>query len=154
MNLLKLYRASVKWPGGRKIFSYLVALKAPYFRTITPFLLELSETRCVATMKKRWKVQNHIGTVHAIAICNLCEFAFGVLMEAGLTRSLRWLPRGMNVRYLKKADSDLRVVCDFPALATLAPGDHDVPVAVYNDKNEVVVDGHITVYITERPKRY
>jgi hypothetical protein len=32
-------------------------------------------------MKQRWSVQNHIKTVHAIAVCNLVEMAMGLVVE-------------------------------------------------------------------------
>lgn len=33
------------------------------------------------SMKHRWSVQNHIKTVHAIAVCNLVEMAMGLIVE-------------------------------------------------------------------------
>lgn len=46
------------------------------------------------TMKQRWGVQNHIKTVHAIAVCNLVEMAMGLVAEASIPDHLRWLPMG------------------------------------------------------------
>lgn len=46
------------------------------------------------TLHQRWLVQNHIGTIHAIAVCNLIEMALGLVVEATLPDSLRWLPMG------------------------------------------------------------
>lgn len=33
------------------------------------------------SLKQRWSVQNHIKTVHAIAVCNLVEMAMGLVIE-------------------------------------------------------------------------
>ena len=73
---------------GRWLFSKLVAFKAPYFRSIDARILELGPGRCVARLEHRWSVQNHIGTVHAIACCNLAEFVAGLATEAAMTRTV------------------------------------------------------------------
>ena len=54
-------------------------------------------------MNQRWSVQNHIKTVHAIAVCNLVEMSMGLIAEASIPKHLRWLPMGMDVTYTKKA---------------------------------------------------
>jgi Domain of unknown function (DUF4442) len=38
-------------------------------------------------------VYNHLLTVHAIASCNAAEVAMGILMEATVPRSHRWIPK-------------------------------------------------------------
>jgi len=63
-------------------------------------------------MKKRPAVHNHLKTVHAIASCNLCEFAAGICMEASIPAHRRWIPIGMQVSYLKKAKTNLTATCD------------------------------------------
>lgn len=112
----------------------------------------LTPEECEIRIKKRKSVTNHLGTVHAIAMCNGCELAFGMVMESGLPSSLRWIPKGMTVRYLKKADSDLVVKCSFPEVKNLIAGDHQVPVQIFNNHQEVVMDAMITVYVSERKK--
>ncbi|HEX4857605.1 MAG TPA: hotdog fold domain-containing protein, partial [Usitatibacteraceae bacterium] len=107
MNLLSLWRRMEPRPLGKWLFSRAVCAKAPYFATIRPRFEVLEPGRAVVSMKKRRAVENHIGTVHAIACCNLAEIAAGTMMEASLPKSMRWLPRGMQVEYRKKAETDL-----------------------------------------------
>lgn len=153
MKLVKLFKKMSNWPLGKKLFSLSVCWRAPYFGSIRPLITELDENDCTVFLKKRRRVFNHMQTVHAIAMCNACELAFGLTMEAGLRRDLRWIPRGMTVRYLKKAETDLRAVCHFPQIKDLTPGDHPVPVKVFSTQNEVVMDAEIMVYISEKPKK-
>ncbi|MFO1426316.1 MAG: DUF4442 domain-containing protein [Steroidobacteraceae bacterium] len=54
---------------------------APYFASIAPLVEELRTGYCVASFAKRRAVENHIGTVHALAIGNLCELAAGMVTE-------------------------------------------------------------------------
>lgn len=150
MNPLNAYESMIRWPGGRWLFSKIVCQAAPYFHSIRPRVLALEKTRCVIGVRRRRRVLNHIGTVHAIANCNAAELAMGLLMQASLPAHLRWIPKGMNVRYLKKADTDIRAVCEYPAILTAEAGDHTVPVKILNTRDEVVVEADIFVYVSAK----
>lgn len=64
-----------RWPGGHWLFSRAVCLKAPYFASIAPRIENLAPHRYEASLRHRRRVSNHIGTVHAIALCNLAELS-------------------------------------------------------------------------------
>jgi acyl-coenzyme A thioesterase PaaI-like protein len=87
---------------GRWLFSRLVCWRAPYFATIRPTVESLQAGRCVVRLRDRRRVRNHLGTVHAIALCNAAELAGGLATDAAMPPQLRWIPKGMQVRYLKK----------------------------------------------------
>lgn len=89
-----------------------VARMAPYFTTIKPLIEEIRPNYIKVSMRKRRAVHNHLKTVHAIAMCNLCEFAGGICMEASIPKHRRWIPVGMTVSYLAKAKTDLYAICD------------------------------------------
>lgn len=135
---------------GPQLFSRAVTLIAPYFGTISPLFLELEPGRVAVSMKNRRAVHNHIGTVHAIAICNLCEIAAGTMIEATLPTSLRWIPRGMTVRYLKKAETDLVAHARMDTPADDYTGDVVIPVRVLDAREQVVVEADITMYVSRR----
>ena len=103
MSVLSTYQNLARWPAGRWLFSRLVCWKAPYFSSIAPRIETLEPGRCIATLRHRRAVTNHIGTVHAIALCNLAEFTGGLACDATIPASMRWIPKGMAVAYLKKA---------------------------------------------------
>ena len=111
-KLLRVYTQCRKMPFGNHIFSKLICFKAPYFNTIRPLFKELRPGYCEITMKNKRAVQNHIRSVHAIAMCNISELAAGTMLEASLPRSMRWIPKGMAVEYLKIAKTDLKAVCE------------------------------------------
>ncbi len=110
--VLKLHQKLSKYPMGSIIFSRAVSRMAPYFTTIRPHVDEIKHNYIKVSMKKRKAVHNHLKTVHAIAMCNLCEFAGGILMEASIPKHRQWIPTGMEVQYVKKAKTDLTAVCD------------------------------------------
>lgn len=143
-----LYRKLAGYPLGRWLFTRFVCLRAPYFAGIRPLFRELAPGKSRVFMRKRRRVQNHIGTVHALAMGNLCELAAGLLMEASLPVEMRWIPRGMKIEYLRKA------VTDVEACATL---DHDewgraedvpVQVSVSDSDGQEVVRAVITMYVS------
>ncbi|MCC5854328.1 MAG: DUF4442 domain-containing protein [Idiomarina sp.] len=150
--LLCLYHQCLKWPLGDRIFSAMFARKAPYFATIKPLIKELKPNYCELTFKKRKAVENHIGTVHAIALCNGLEMAMGALAEASIPKHLRWIPKAMNVRYTAKADSDITVIAQLSADAW-QEGDVAVPVEARKTDGTQVIVGEIIIYVSAKPAK-
>ena len=151
-TVLGTYRALERWPLGRWLFSRLVCWKAPYFASIRPRILLLEPGRGVATIRHRRRVSNHLGTVHAIALCNLAEFIGGLTTDASIPASMRWIPRGMDVEYLKKARGPMRAVAT-PLDAPREPvGGHELPVRVevFDAAGDVVFRATIRMWVSAR----
>ncbi|MEN8891517.1 hotdog fold domain-containing protein [Planktotalea arctica] len=150
--ILRSYEKTLKLPFGRQIFSAYAARKAPYFSTIKPLVKTLKPGHCEIFLKKRRTVQNHIGTVHVIAVANGLEMAMGFLAEATIPQHLRWIPKGMELRYPAKADTDL--ICEAVSdPADWLPGDLPVKVVARRSDGTAVVEGVINLWISEKPKR-
>ncbi len=107
---LDLWKRCEALPFGKAIFSRIICWKAPYFGSIRPRFEEFGPGRARVSMRKRRAVTNHIGTVHAIAMCNLAELAAGTMTEVTIPPSMRWLPKGMRVEYVKKATTGIEAV--------------------------------------------
>ena len=155
-QVLALYQRLARRPAGRRLFSLAVCWKAPYFRTVRPVFVELRPGHGEVRARNRRAVRNHIGTFHAIACCNLAELVAGTTLEATLPASHRWIPTGMSVSYLAKAETDLRAVADVPDLGDLAAdGSREliVPVDVLDDRGTVVVHADITMWVSPRRAR-
>lgn len=150
--LINLYERCLKMPFGRKIFSTMFARKAPYFATIKPLITELEPNFCQLTFKKRKAVQNHIGTVHAIAMCNGMEMAMGAVAEASIPKHLRWIPKGINVQYLAKTNSDVTIEAR-ASEQTWQVGEQPIVVEAKRDDGAVVAAGEIVIYVSEKPKK-
>lgn len=133
---------------GRWLFSRTVCLKAPYFASIRPVFDVLEPGRAVAHFRKRRSVCNHIGTVHAIAMANLCELVAGTMTEVSIPRSMRWIPRGMQIAYLGKAETDVKAEATFPAIDEGLAQDVVVPVDVTDMHGKRVVHADITMYVS------
>ena len=151
MSALAAWRKFSGNAFGRWLFSRIVCFKAPYFGTISPVFDVLEPGRAVARMRKRRRVQNHIGTVHAIAMANLCELVAGTLTEVSIPASMRWIPRGMQINYLAKAATDVHAEGLFPEIDADTAQDVVVPVRVMDADDNVVVTADITMYVSPRP---
>ena len=139
-------------PLGKMLFSRAICFKAPYFATISPRFEELRPGYARVTMKKRRAVTNHIGTVHAIAMCNLAELAAGTLTEISIPESMRWLPKGMTVEYLKKSSGGIQAVATLPEVAEGAGRDVPATVEMKDDAGELVCRATITMWVSPRRK--
>lgn len=136
-------------PGGRFLFSRAMSMKAPYFSTISATVEELRPNFAKVSLKKRRAVQNHIGTVHVIAICNLLEMAMGACAEASVPSHLRWIPKGMTLDYTAKAGTDITGIAEINP-ADWKPGDLEVKVKAQDTSGKVVVQGVIKLWISAK----
>lgn len=139
-------------PFGKAIFSRIICWKAPYFGSIRPRFEEVRPGYSRVSMGKRRAVTNHIGTVHAIAMCNLAELAAGTMTEITIPASMRWLPKGMAVEYLKKADADVEAHASAGEIAEGAGREVPVTVEVKDRAGEVVCRAVITMWVSPRRK--
>ena len=156
-QVLSLWRTASRLPVigstvGTRAFSLAFGQKAPYFASIRPRFTVLEPNRAELVIPKRRAVHNHIGTVHAIALCNGLEAAMGALAEASIPSDKRWIPKGMEVSYTAKATSDITCVAETdPEQWTADNPDLPVRVKGVRDDGTVVIEGTIRLWVT--PKR-
>jgi len=150
-SVLDLFRRYGGSRPGRWLFSRMVCWKAPYFASIAPCIEELEPGRCVVRLRQRRRIQNHIGTVHAIAMCNAAELAAGLATDVTIPGSMRWIPKGMSVRYLKKALGVLTATARVDPVADDASArELHANVVVRDASDEIVFDADITMWISPR----
>lgn len=135
---------------GRWMFARTVSKRAPYFGTIKPRFLALEPTLCRVAMRKRRAVENHIGTVHALAMGNLCELAAGMCTEVTIPVGMRWIPRGMTIEYLAKATTDVTATARLDKTEWTGAGNVAVPVSVTDAAGKEVVRAVISMYVSPR----
>ncbi|KWS04308.1 hypothetical protein AZ78_1857 [Lysobacter capsici AZ78] len=154
-NVLTLYKKLTRYPAGHWLFTRAVCFKAPYFASIRPRFESLEPGRCSATMPHRRAITNHLGTVHAIAMCNLAELTGGVMTDVSIPNSMRWIPVGMSVEYLKKAVGTMRAVATPGAAIVESESGYDLPVnvEVTNPAGEPVFRATIAMRVSPKPKR-
>lgn len=142
-QLYELYKAS-----NNEVFTQKICEIAPYFQTIDPLFIRLEPGYAEVTMPNKKAVHNHLGTVHAIAMCNLAEITAGIMTDVSIPKTHRWIPVGMNVRYLAKATTDLLGVADAKSIDWITPGDKAVPVIITDTENQQVCKAEIIIKIS------
>ena len=151
LSTLSAWNALSRLPGGRTAFSQALCVRVPYFGTVHPHVQELRPGYCEVRSARRRSVHNHLGTFHAIAMCNLAEIAMGLLAEATVPETHRWIPAGMTVEYVKKARTDLRAVAELDPIPPWGgAGDVPVPVRIVDREDAEVLRGVITVRVSPR----
>lgn len=158
-QVLSLWRTTTTLPVvgasvGKRVFSLAFSQKAPYFATIRPRFTVVEPNRAELVIPKRRGVHNHLGTVHAIALCNGLEAAMGALAEVTIPSDKRWIPKGMEVSYTAKATSDITCIAETDA-AQWTGEDPEVPVRVkgVRDDGTVVIEGVIRLWVTPKPAK-
>ncbi len=150
MKTFAIWKKLEKYPMGKWLFTKIVCFKAPYFGSIKPLIIEFNDHGCKIQMKNRRSLHNHLGTMHAIAMCNLCELTLGMTMESTVPEGMRWIPKGMTVQYLRKGETDLIASCRIENPAGIKAGDIQVPVSVRDTQNVEIMTAEIKVYISAR----
>lgn len=148
---MALYQRLTRIPViGHRLFSIGFSLKAPYFRTVRPLVTVMRPHYCEVRVPRRWSVGNHIGTVHAIAVCNGLEAAMGLLAEATTPAGRRWIPKAMEVTYTAKATTDITCVAETGPADWDNAGDVRVRVRAERADGTIVTQGTITIWISDR----
>ncbi len=78
--------------------------------------------------------------------------AMGFMAEASIPKHLRWIPKGMQLSYPNKAGTD--IVCTAKvANDAWQPGDLHVAVEATDTDGVVVIEGTISLWISEKPQK-
>lgn len=130
-------------PCGRWLFSRRLSRMAPYTGSIRPQVLELSPGHARVAMADRWRVHNHLRSIHAIALVNLAEVTSGIAMLAGLPADARGIVTGLSIEYLKKARGRLVAECDCTPPATNEERESELSVVLRDGVGDVVASANV-----------
>lgn len=153
-QLYKLWNVTSAIPVvGQRVFSFAFSRKAPYFGSIHPRVTALRPNYAEVVVPNRRSNHNHIGTVHAIAVCNGFEMAMGALAEVTIPSDKRWIPMGMEVSYTAKSTSDILCTAETDQEQwDEANGELRVRVKGTRDDGAVVAEGVIRLWVTPKKK--
>ena len=138
-------------PGGKAAYSRLIGMLAPYTGTIGGRVEELRDGYARCTLRDRRKVRNHLRSVHAIALVNLAELTGNLALGYSMPSDARFIPTGIDIRYIKKARGTITGVAECPIPDTSESQTFIVPVTLMNDAGETVAEVTLTTLVG--PKR-
>jgi uncharacterized protein (TIGR00369 family) len=102
-RLLVLWRRLHRQPGGSWLFHRMLARMVPYTGALGARLVQLEPGRAVVVLHDRRGVRNHLRSIHAVALANLCELASGTAMLTALPAGTRGIVTHLEISFLKKA---------------------------------------------------
>ncbi|PWB30958.1 MULTISPECIES: hotdog fold domain-containing protein [Pseudomonas] len=132
---------------GPDAFSKMACQFAPYFNSINPLISELRANAATVQVPFRKEITNHLGTVHAIAMCNAAELAGGMMTDVSIPAGARWIPKGMTVEYLAKAKTDVTAVASAEGVDWQSDGDKVVNVDIHDTEGKKVFTARITMNV-------
>ncbi len=127
------------FPGGRTLFSLLVGRAAPYTGSIRAKVQTLRTGHAEVVMADRPSVRNHLRSVHAVALANLCELTGNLALAYSLPDDARFIVAGMRLEYVKKARGPITGTSDCPVPNSSERRNWEVPVVLTDASGEVVV---------------
>jgi acyl-coenzyme A thioesterase PaaI-like protein len=137
--------------AGRWLFSRALGFAAPYTGTIRATVLELGNGRSRVALRDRRRVRNHLRSVHAIALMNLCEVAGGLLATVSMPADARMIITRLEIEFVKKARG--RIVaegrCELPIRRD--HGELPVEVIARDADGDEVARATVTVLVGPRP---
>ncbi len=137
-RLLATWRRVRGWPGGGRLFGWLVGRTAPYSGTIAPVVLELEPGRARVCMRDRPRLRNHLGSLHAIALMNLGELTTGLALTTALPPGVRGIPTALSIEFVRKAHGLIEAECVCAAPAVDGEMHHEVAGALRNSEGAIV----------------
>lgn len=132
---------------GAEKFTQMVCQMAPYFSTVNPLITMLESGFVSVEIPFRKEVTNHLGTMHAIALCNAAELAGGMMTDVSIPDGARWIPKGMQVQYLTKAKTNVIAIADGRHIDWTQPGDIQVPVSIKDGEGTEVFTANIIMNV-------
>lgn len=99
----KLWEKFKGLPAGKALFSRALGLMIPYTGTIAPEILEFGAGKASVRLRDRRRVRNHLNSIHAVALMNVCELTSGLALTSALPNGHRIILKGYQIEYLKKA---------------------------------------------------
>lgn len=149
---LKLWKTLGSSSLGKWLFAKIICFKAPYFTTIRPRVTLLHANLCEAYLVQTRRVQNHIGCIHAIALCNLAELCAGLMTDVSIPGDMRWIPKGMSVEYLKKAKGKITARATPLTEFYSAPDAYavEVVVSLHDEASVEVFTARVSMWISKK----
>lgn len=137
-RLLKAWRALAPLPGGSWLFTRLVKWMVPYTGSVNPRVLVLEPGYARIAITQRRRLEQHLGSIHAIALANVAEFASGAAMITALPPGFRGIVTRFTIEYFKKARGTVTAESrpELPDLSTEA--EHDFVSEVKDEAGDVV----------------
>ncbi len=125
-------------PWGKRLFNRVFAYRVPYTGSIKPEVVSLGAGKALVRMKDRRPVRNHLNSIHAVALMNLCEAASGLALDSALPSDARAILRAYRIEFLAKARGTLSAESEVPPVPNNEKKDYEIVSEVKDTAGTVV----------------
>lgn len=125
-------------PGGKALFGWMLRRLNPYSGSIRPQVVKLEPGYARIELADRRRVRNHLNSIHAVALVNLGEVTTGLALLVGMPASVRGIPVGISITYLKKARGRLTSECRCEIPVVTADCEFPIEATIRNETGEMV----------------
>jgi acyl-coenzyme A thioesterase PaaI-like protein len=139
--VIEVWNRFEKLPIGKRLFNQLFRLKVPYSGSIKADILSIGEGQATVQLRDRRSVRNHLNSIHAVALMNLCEMTTGLALDSALPSNARHILRGFRIEFLAKARGTLHADCTAPHVPGNEKKDYEVMAEVKDGSGTVVCRG-------------
>ena len=127
-----------------KLRTWAIGRTIPFVATAGLKIETLEERKLVVSIENIKKVQNHIGSVHAVASALLAETATGLVVGMNVHDGAIPLMKSMKIDYVRRAQGNLKAVAELSEaeaqrLQTDEKGDLIVPVRVTDETDQETI---------------
>jgi acyl-coenzyme A thioesterase PaaI-like protein len=124
--------------NGKQLFSQFLATTIPYTGSIHAEVEDVRPGSAHVLMPDRPELRNHLGSVHAIALCNLAELTANLALGYSLPERSRFIVTRLDIEYLKKAVGPIQGRSTCPIPATNQRQEYTLPVTLHDQSGDVV----------------
>ena len=143
-RLLRSWRTLAPLPGGRWLFTQLVKWTVPYTGSVSPRVEVLEPGIARISITQRRRLEQHLGSIHAIALANVAEFASGAAMSTALPAGFRGIVTRFTIEYFKKARGTVTAESRVALPHLSEEGEHDFVSEVKDASGAVVARAVVT----------
>lgn len=114
-SILKYWKLASRFPKGPFLFSRFLGFVVPYSGSIGARIVMLKPGKAVIELKDRKKVRNHLNSIHAMALANLCELTSGLAFLTALPPGYRAILKTFSIEFIKKGCGVICASCEIPS---------------------------------------
>lgn len=137
-RLLTAHHSLARVPGGQWLFTQIVKRMIPYTGSVNPRVEVLEPGYARISIRQTRRLEQHLGSIHAIALMNVAEFASGAAMSTALPPGYRGIVTKISIEYFKKARGTITAVSRPELPDVIADGEYDFDSDLTNEKGELV----------------